>query len=383
MLAKFFRSKVLFALLALTIFAGGARLAFAESEGHAAPHSTTEAHAEDAAHGASTNGDHGDEKGHGETAGPRPVFEAAHATWFNILARNIFATDAEKKHMEHEEHAVAGLKERAARGEKLSEEDAKHLKTGVHYVAKYDWLLYTPLLWLLLAAFWVGAARKAKIRPEGKASSAANTAEWLIESFQDYLISVMGNDLARKYTPLLASFFFTILVSNWLGLVPGMMAASAQPAVPIALAVVAFFAVHIIAIKEGGFKTWFMHFVGEPVWLAPLTFPLHLVGEIIKPLSLSFRLLCNVFGEEAVVVTLAGLSVALLPIWLPIPFQLPMLFLGTFFGFLQALVFSTLLAIYISIFASHHGDDHHAEHAHDHNGNEHIVGHPTQLTVGS
>jgi len=385
MLAKFFRSKVLFALLALTLFAGGARLAFAEGEEHAAPSVVAgESHGESAVASASGHeAGHGDEAGHGEEAGPRPVFEPEHPTWFNIIARNIFATQEEKAHMADAEKEVNALKARQAAGEKLSPEESEHIAKGVHYVAKYDWLLYTPLLWILLALYFVGAAKKARIRPEGKASSSANVAEWLVESFQDYLISVMGNELARKYTPLLASFFFTILVSNWLGLVPGMMAASAQPGIPIALAIVAFLSVHIIAIKETGVKTWFMHFVGEPLWLAPLNFPLHLVGELIKPLSLSFRLLCNVFGEEAVVVTLAGLAVSMLPIWLPIPFQLPMLFLGTFFGFLQALVFSTLLAIYISIFATHHGDDHDAEHAHDHNGHEHIVGHPTQLTVGA
>ncbi|RYG60391.1 hypothetical protein EON80_24780, partial [bacterium] len=82
---------------------------------------------------------------------------------------------------------------------------------------------------------------------------------------------------------------------------------------------------------------------------------------------------------------LTTLAVAALPIWLPIPFQLPMLFLGTFFGFLQALVFSTLLAIYISIFATHHEDGHghsSTEHAVDSNGHKHTVGHAAELMVG-
>jgi hypothetical protein len=76
----------------------------------------------------------------------------------------------------------------------------------------------------------------------------------------------------------------------------------------------------------------------------------------------------------------------MLPVWLPIPFQLPMLFLGTFFGFLQALVFSTLLSIYLSIFATHH-DDHdahnehgHVEHIHE-GGHQRIVAHPSEVTL--
>jgi F-type H+-transporting ATPase subunit a len=358
----------------------------------------------------SATGDKHENNQGGEESGSRPVFEAEHGTWFNILARNLFATPAEKAHMKHAEEMVpAAIAKAQAGGTPTAAEqkdttfmnafeaatqqkqgtkplsDEQKAALGVHYTAKYDFLLYTPLLWALLAITLVGAARKIKIRPQGKPASTANVVEAALAGFQDYLISVMGNDLARKYTPLIASFFFTILVSNWLGLIPGMVAASAQPAIPIALAITAFIAVHIIAIKEAGFKSWIMHFVGEPIWLAPLNFPLHIVGELIKPLSLSLRLLCNVFGEEAVVVTLAGLAISILPVWLPIPFQLPMLFLGTFFGFLQALVFSTLLAIYISIFATHHDEHDHAstEHATDLEGHKHIVAHPGEATVGA
>lgn len=344
-----------------------------------------------------------------ESEGPRPVFEPEHGTWFNVIARNLFSSAEEKEHMRHSEEVIPKAIAQAEAGTPLSgEQENDHVfaaayeaaakeKAGgtlnaeeeaalhVHYVAKYDFLLYTALLWIVLAAVFVGAAKKIKIRPEGKPASSANLVEAAVSGFQDYLIGVMGNDLARKYTPLIASFFFTILFSNWLGLIPGLLAASAQPAIPIALALVAFISVHIIAIKETSFKSWFMHFVGEPVWLAPLNFPLHVVGELIKPLSLSLRLLCNVFGEEAVVVTLVGLAISILPVWLPIPFQLPMLFLGTFFGFLQALVFSTLLSIYISIFATHHEDGHghsSVEHAVDSNGHHHIVAHSAEASVG-
>lgn len=364
----------------------------AEGHGHEAGHEAGAAlqngHApNDETEGQHGEGQHAEGEPHGEAAGPRPVFEPEHATWFNVVARNIFATPEEKAHMAQAEKDYAALQQKAAGGAKLSKEEEEHLKAGVHYVTKYDWLLYTPLLWLLLAIAMVSAARKASLRPAGKPASLANTVEAAVDGFQDYLIGVMGEGLARKYAALIASFFFTILVSNWLGLIPGMLAASAQPAVPISIAIVAFIAVHVIAIKEAGVKSWFMHFVGEPVWLAPLNFPLHIVGEFIKPLSLSLRLLCNVFGEEAVIATLTALAISTLPAWLPIPFQLPMLLLGTFFGFLQALVFSTLLAIYISILATHHDDhDEHNHHGHvehdDIKGRHQIVAHPSQMTVG-
>lgn len=392
MLAKFFRSTLLLTVLATPLLFGVSQVSAAPDEhGHATTSVVAgESHGEaavESAHGEADSQTHGAEEhgaGHHE-AGPRPVFEPEHGTWFNVIARSVFATPEEKQHMAEAEERVAALRQKQASGQTLTKEEKYEVEKGVHYVAKYDWLVFTPLLWALLAVIMIGAARKARVRPVGKATSATNAIEASLEGFQNYLIGVMGEKLARKYLPLIASFFFTILVGNYLGLIPGMLATSAMPAIPIAMAIVAFIATHIIAIKETGFKSWFMHFVGEPVWLAPLNFPLHFVGELIKPISLSLRLLCNIFGEEAVVATLIGLAISFLPAWLPIPFQLPMLFLGILFGFLQALVFSTLLAIYISVLSTHH-DDHghpHTEHAHDSNGKEHIVGHPAEMTVGA
>ena len=333
-------------LLVLLIVGGTARV-WAQDDHSVAPGVS---HVEDAAetaagHDQTAQGAHGEE--------PRPVFEPEHGTWFNGLTRALFGV------------APAA--------------------PGHHPVVKYDFLVVTAILWTLLAVALVSVARKRTIRPAGKAASFGNTVEAALEAFQDYLIGVMGEPLGRKYTAFIATFFFTILVSNWLGLIPGMLAPSSIPAIPIALAIVGFVMVHVFAIKEAGLKSWFMHFVGEPIWLAPLNFPLHIVGELIKPLSLSLRLLCNVFGEEQVVATLTLMAVTLLPIWLPIPLQFPMLILGTFFGFLQALVFSTLLAIYIAIFATHHDDGHghpSTEHAVDNNGHHKTVGHPAEMMVG-
>jgi len=253
----------------------------------------------------------------------------------------------------------------------------------------HDWILVTGLTFALIAVLFVSAANASKVRPAGKPTSLANSVEWAVEGFRDYLVGVMGESLAYKYTPLVSSFFFTILICNWLGLIPGLLAPTSIPMVPISFAIAAFFCVHFIAIREAGVKSWFMHFVGEPIWLAPLNFPLHIIGELIKPLSLSLRLLCNVFGEEQVVVQLTGLAIVIMAIIkVPLPLQLPMLLLGTFFGFLQALVFSTLLAIYIAILATHH-DDHDEHNAHGHvehddvKGHHLVVAHSSQLTVGS
>jgi F-type H+-transporting ATPase subunit a len=311
------------------------------------PHAGGDAH--DAPHG-------GEE--HGETPG---TFDPHAGTWLNPITRAIFGLGPVQ----------------------VTKHDGEEHFTNI----KYDFIVIAVFIMLVIAIVGVLAARAMKLRPDGKPMSLSHIVETSAEGYRNYLIGVMGEKLGTKYAPLVSSFFFTILLFNWMGLVPGMLAPTANPNVPVALAIVAFFCTHFIAIRETGLKSWFMHFVGEPVWLAPLNFPLHLVGELIKPLSLSIRLLCNVFGEEMVALQLALLAVgAMAVLKVPIPFHLPMLLLGTFFGLLQALVFSTLLAIYIAILSVHH-DEHDEHNLHgsvehvDVHGFDEVVAHPSQTSV--
>ena len=76
-------------------------------------------------------------------------------------------------------------------------------------------------------------------------------------------------------------------------------------------------------------------------WMAPIMLPIHLIGEISHPISLSLRLFGNIFGEEVVI---AVLTTALFPLLLPIP----MMLMGIFTSLLQALVFTILSGIYLS-----------------------------------
>ncbi|MBW3624795.1 MAG: F0F1 ATP synthase subunit A, partial [Armatimonadetes bacterium] len=164
---------------------------------------------------------------------------------------------------------------------------------------------------------------------------------------------------------------------NLIGLVPGMLAPTSSLNTTVALGLCAIVAVHFYAIRDIGFKTWASHFMGEPKWLAPLMIPLHIVGELARPLSLSLRLFGNIFGEETVLVILAGMSPFIfehilqingVPL-LAVPIQLPMLLFGVFTSLLQALVFSMLVCIYITVtIGEHHAhehDDHEAHEAHE------------------
>lgn len=330
----------------------------AQDEAHSTPETPAAASAEPSAAGGHEGGEVAEEK----------PFDAHQGTWLNPIARRLMGLPAIK-------HVG------------INDVGDPHVTPKVSI--QYDFLFLALLIMVMLAVLGTLAGKQAKLRPEGKPTSIANAVEAAAEGYHNYLLGIMGRDLAVKYTPLIASYFFAILFMNYAGLIPGLMSPTANPNVPIGLALVAFFAIHYIAIREAGIKSWFMHFVGEPLWLAPLNLPLHLIGEFVKPISLSLRLLGNVFGEETVIIKLAGLGIGLLAVTgLPfgVPLNLLMMCLGVLFGALQALVFSTLLAIYISILSTHH-DDHDEHNAHGHvehvrlHGHEEIVGHPSEATI--
>jgi hypothetical protein len=220
---------------------------------------------DDSAHGGSHGGSHA-EGGHGEGHGAghsTSPFDPHAGTWINPIVRAFTGAQAPKLESSPKNPAEKHV------------DDANKVR--------YDYFAIALGIMATLGLVGSAAGRKAKLRPEGKPTSIDNLFEAAAEGFQNYLIGIMGRDLALKYTPLIATFFLTIIFSNWMGLVPGMIAPTSNANVPLGLALVAFVATHVIAIREVGVGSWFMHFVGEPKWLGFLNFPLHLIGEIIKP----------------------------------------------------------------------------------------------------
>lgn len=194
---------------------------------------------------------------------------------------------------------------------------------------------------LLLTVVSILATKNLKLRPTGL----QNIMEKVVEDLIGFLAGILGVEKAKKYLPFLATMFLFILVSNYSGLLPGAghTVGFAPPtnalSVTAALAMCTFFATHFYALKEHGLK-YFKHFV-QPY---PFLLPLNIIEEFVKPLSLSLRLFGNIFGEEMVAAVLFGLA----PFLLPLPAQL----LSVLFGFVQAIVFTLLSAIYIGMATS-------------------------------
>lgn len=159
-----------------------------------------------------------------------------------------------------------------------------------------------------------------------------------------------------RYLPLVATLFVFILVSNYLGLVPGFMAPTSNLNVTLGCAVTVWIYYHFQGFKAQGVGAYLKHFAvppGSPVILAPLMLPIELIGHAARVLSLSLRLFGNVFGEELVILILASL----VPFFVP----LPMMFLGLLTGTLQALIFAILTMVYLggAVAVEHHDEAHH------------------------
>lgn len=200
------------------------------------------------------------------------------------------------------------------------------------------------LMLVIILLSYFATKRMEKI-PNGRLQ---NAMEYVIEALLGLFTQVMGKEkYARKYFPLLASFFILILASNYSGLIPGaghvrgLQAPTSTLSVTAAFAIIVFFATHFYGVKEKGLS-YFKHFL-TPI---PLLLPLNIIEEFVRPLSLSLRLYGNIFGEEMVVASLF----ALVPLFVPIP----MMLLGIMFGLIQAFVFTLLAALYISTAVAEH-----------------------------
>lgn len=191
-----------------------------------------------------------------------------------------------------------------------------------------------------------------------------NFLEWVVETFRGLSISVLGSD-GEKYVPFLGTLFIYILTMNLLGLVPLMASPTSNLNITIALAVVVFALVQYLNIRNMGLKGFFYHLAGSPTntigWLiAPLMFPIELLTQLSRPVTLALRLFGNILGEKILIVFFAGVGVTVLYFF---PIQIPFMFLGLLTSLMQAMVFTLLTAIYI-LLSVPHKEENHANHKH-------------------
>ncbi len=170
-----------------------------------------------------------------------------------------------------------------------------------------------------------------------------NFLELIIGFLKGIAEDIIGHH-AKKYLPLLGTCFVFILFMNLLGLIPGFLPPTQKMNITIGLAVVIFLSTHYFGVRENGIS-YFKHFLGPYLPLAPIMLPIEIISHLARPMSLSLRLFGNITGDHAVV---AGFMAI-------VPFVVPSVFmgLGVFVSFMQAFIFTVLSMIYISGAVSH------------------------------
>ena len=218
----------------------------------------------------------------------------------------------------------------------------------------------------LIAGLLIVIVRLASKNPKMIPGPLQNAVEFVVEELEKFIVGILG-PRGKKFVPFLGTLFLYILLMNYMGLVPLMKAPTAGINQTIALALCVFVYVQYTGVRENGFLGYLDHLAGQPRSLmqylfVPMMFPLHIIEELAKPMSLSLRLFGNVTGEDILIFIFVGLGVGMLSFsHLPIgiPLQLPFYFLALLTGFIQALVFMLLSTIYFSMMLPHDEDEHH------------------------
>lgn len=194
-----------------------------------------------------------------------------------------------------------------------------------------------------------------------------NIIEIVLEGLLGLADSVTGDrEQSKRFFPIVATIFIFVILSNWIGLIPGMgtfgvmgmhhgeevlipfvRSPSADLNMTLMLALFSVIAAQVMGIRAIGAK----HYAGK-FFVSPLKKPygvgtfvgvLEIISEFAKIISFSFRLFGNVFAGEVLLLVMLALA----PVFIPLPF----LFLEVFVGFIQALVFAMLTLVFFKMAA--------------------------------
>lgn len=196
------------------------------------------------------------------------------------------------------------------------------------------------LVFLFLVAYFVVVRATLSVeRPNGVQHLAEMTHEFVSEQGE----SIIGHGYERFVGYLTALFLF-ILLSNLMGLVPGLESPTANVTVPLGFALVTFVYYHYHGVRANG-PAYIKQFLGPVWWLYWLLFPIEIISHFARVLSLTVRLYANMFAGD--LLTMAFFSL--------IPVGIPLVFLGLHLGVaaIQAYVFMLLATIYLSLAVAH------------------------------
>lgn len=227
-------------------------------------------------------------------------------------------------------------------------------------------LLASLLTTIILVSISYLATKRLKEVPKGIQS----LIEVAVESLYDMIQDVTQNkEKTKSFFPFVATIFLFVIISNWMGLLPGfstigihevtaeghmvlvpfLRSANSDLNTTLALALVSVTAIQVMGITMLGVARYGKKFINFSSPIAFFIGILEIVSEIAKMISFSFRLFGNVFAGEVLLTVIMTIA----PFVAPIPF----FGLELFVGFIQALVFAMLLLVFMNTAVTAH-DEH-------------------------
>lgn len=217
------------------------------------------------------------------------------------------------------------------------------------FLDRWQNVAYALIVVAALVLFAYLASRKIMSIP-GKLQ---NVAEMAVGGIDDFVCGILGPQ-GRQFTPFLGTLFLFIFGMNLIGLIPFMKSPTTSWSTTLALGLCVFFYVQATAVRSMGFLGYLDHMAGKPrgvmafsVVLPVMLFVLHVLSELIRPISLSLRLRSNIWGDDLLLAVLASFGLK----------GLPLLLLNTasalLVALIQSIVFCLLSTIYFALVLSH------------------------------
>jgi F-type H+-transporting ATPase subunit a len=219
-------------------------------------------------------------------------------------------------------------------------------------------------MWIVIAVVVIASAllvRGAKLLP----GRGQNAFEFVYEFLQDFGLGLAG-PAGKPYIPIFIGAFLLVLFDNWVGLVPPvgkieqLRAPSSDVNITIGMALVSFLIFEIEGFRKLGVGGYlgkffplyeFRNGIGAGI-IAMFVGLIELMLELVKPVTLSMRLFGNIYGGEVALGVITSLTIAIVPIGL--------LLLDGLLNAIQALIFSTLTLVFITLAVeSHHEEEGH------------------------
>ncbi len=163
--------------------------------------------------------------------------------------------------------------------------------------------------------------------------------ELIVSGLRGLMEDIIGHGSADRFLYIIGAFAAFIFMSNMFGLFYFLQPPTGNVNTTFALSLTAFLYYNYMGIKTQGLFHYLKHFMGPVALLAPLMFPIEIIGNVARILSLGMRLFGNIFGEH----TATGIFMGIFPFIMP----WPMMGLGMFGAFLQTFVFIMLTMVYI------------------------------------